>query len=297
MTRLRLVLLLVALAFVGIATPARAGLLDSLLGSSSDGNGASSAEGPAADAQVGDQGCQPLALPVAPLGVGECPGVHPGSLIESDNGMCTLNFLFTGSDGDEYIGTAGHCALATLPVGQNNGEVVFAPGEGLEVRGSDGNRIGEYAYAIQEDPKDFALIRLDEGVEADPQVPLFGGPTGVNDELTSTSPVLLSNFGNPLGIGGPLATGKTFLALGMSDPDVVAATGVALPGDSGGPVLDEQGRAVGVLVNVGPQLSDSLLSLESLDIGFIGITRLTPQLEQAERAMGVDMTLQTAPQL
>ena len=298
MTRLRLVLLLVALAFVGIATPARAGLLDSLLGSSSDGDRASSTEGAGADARVGDQGCRPLALPIAPLGLGECPGVHPGALIESDNGMCTLNFLFTGSDGDEYIGTAGHCVLGTLPVGQNNGEEVFARGEGPEVRGSDGNRIGEYAYAIQETPKDFALIRLDESVDADPQVPLFGGPTGVNDEITTNaSPVLLTNFGNPLGIGGPLATGKTFVALGLSDPDVVAATGVALPGDSGGPILDEQGRAVGVLVNVGPQLSDGLLSLESLDIGLIGITRLTPQLEQAERALGVDMTLQTAPQL
>jgi SAM-dependent MidA family methyltransferase len=43
----------------------------------------------------------------------------------------------------------------------------------------NGNRIGEFAYAILQDPKDFALIRLDPGVAANPQMCHFGGPTGV----------------------------------------------------------------------------------------------------------------------
>ncbi len=66
-------------------------------------------------------------------------------------------------------------------------------------------------------------------------------------------------------------------ACGLPDPDTVGAIGVALPGDSGGPVLDEQGRAVEVLVSV--ELGLSTISSP----GPIGITRLTRQVDQAER--------------
>ncbi len=287
--RLRLVLLLVALATIGLTAPAQAGLLDSLLGGSSD-------ETTTPRGNAGEP-CRPMTLPVVELGLGSCSGVRPGSRVQTDNGSCTLDFLFRGSDGERYMGTAGHCILSTLPISQDIGERTFAAGEGPEARDADGNRIGEFAYAVQEEPRDFGLIRLDDSVDASPQVAQFGGPTGVNDEIT-TETTRLFLFGNPLGIGGPLASGRTLVALGgLPDPDTVAATGVSVQGDSGGPVLDEQGRAVGVLVTGGAQLTDALLSLESLDTGIIGITRLTPQLEQAEDALGIDMTLQTAPQL
>lgn len=286
MTRLRLVLVLaMILATVGVAPPARAGLLDSLLGGSSGEPTSASSEGATAGA------CRPLTVPVIELGLGSCSGVFPGARVQSGSGSCTLNFLFKGSDGGRYMGTAGHCLLSTLPLSQDIGERVFAAGEGPEALGANGNRIGAFTYAVQQEPKDFGLIRLDDDVEASPVVAQFGGPTGVNDEI-STEVTRLSLFGNPLGIGGPLAVGRSLLAVdGLRDPNTVAATGFALPGDSGGPVLDEQGRAVGVLTAIG------LGAVETSGPGPILITRLSPQLEQAERAMGIDLTLQTAPRL
>ncbi|MDP9006448.1 MAG: S1 family peptidase [Actinomycetota bacterium] len=287
MTRLRLVLVLaITLATAATVTPAQAGLLDSLLGGSSGETNGTASDRTAA------QACRPSVVPVIELGLGSCPGLRPGSRVQTDNGSCTLNFLFTGSDGERYMGTAGHCILSTLPIGQNIGEESYAPGEGPEARGADGRRIGEFAYAIQDDVKDFGLVRLDDDVDASPQVAQFGGPTGVNNEITS-EPMQLSLFGNPLGIGGPLASGRTLFARsGLPDRDLVRATGVSLQGDSGGPVLDEQGRAVGVLVGVG---TPSALSLASTDL--LIITRLSPQVRQAERAMDVDLRLQRAPLL
>jgi hypothetical protein len=291
MSRRSLVLVLVtALAGLAFVTPARAGLLSPLLGGSS---------GTEADWTLDGKPCRLIEMPTAaPFGVSACPGVRPGSLIDAGAGMCTLNFMFTDPTGQRYMGTAGHCLLATSPLGgEDGGEVTFAPGEGPEVLDGRGQRIGEFAYAVLQDPKDFALIRLDEGVQANPQVCGFGGPTGLNDETSGgLSPTVLSNFGNPLGLGTGV-TAKTFVALGMPSDDHVFATGLVLPGDSGGPVLDTAGRAVGVVVSTGLHTGDELLSLEGLDVGLVGITRIVPQLERAEAVMGTDLDLVEAPRL
>jgi hypothetical protein len=119
----------------------------------------------------------------APVGAAEtCPGVRPGAIVNSDVGQCTLNFLFQGSDGNKYIGTAGHCALEAPAIGGQAGEKRWAPGSGPVATDADGNRIGEWAYAILQDPKDFSLIRLDPGVQSSPQLCHFGGPTGINSD-------------------------------------------------------------------------------------------------------------------
>ena len=57
---------------------------------------------------LGGVPCQLIEVPAAaPVGTGACPGVRPGAVVESDNGQCSFNFLFAGSDGRRYIGTAG----------------------------------------------------------------------------------------------------------------------------------------------------------------------------------------------
>lgn len=243
------------------------------------------------DWTLGGVPCELIEVPAAaPVGTGTCPGVRPGAIVNSDTGQCTFNFLFQGADGDRYMGTAGHCILGESPIGGDVGEQSWARGTGPVASDAEGNRIGEFAYAILQDPKDFALVRLDPGVAASAEMCHFGGPTGTNADLTN-SPVVLHHFGNGVAIGSVLPA-RTHLALSMPDPDHVFADGVAAPGDSGSGVISVDGRAVGVLVTVGVHVGT--LGLPT-DAGFIGITRLAPQEARAEQVLGTALTLQTAP--
>src|SRR5467141_1978 len=239
--------------------------------------------------------CTLIAVPAAapPVGTGACPGVRPGAIVLTDVGQCTLNFLFQGSDGSRYIGTAGHCILGTSPIGGDVGEMTWAPGAGPVARDDGGNRIGEFAYAILQDPKDFSLIRLDLQVEANAGMCHFGGPTAVNDDQPGLlQPVVLNWFGNGIGVGA-VVPARSALAAGMPNPDHVFAQGVAVPGDSGSGVISSDGRAVGVLVTVGVHTAS--LGFGGLDAGTIGMTRLTPQVERAQAILGVNLELQLAP--
>lgn len=227
-----------------------------------------------------------------PFGTGACPGVRPGAVVVSDAGQCTFNFLFKGSDGSRYMGTAGHCILGESPTGGDVGERVWARGTGPEARDADGNRVGEFAYAILQDPKDFALIRLDPGVAASPQMCHFGGPTGRNDALVE-EPVVLHHFGQGLALGQTVPA-RTHLAPSMPDRDHVYANGLAIFGDSGSGVIDDQGRAVGVLVTIGVHTSQIGTTT---DAGTVGITRLAPQQQRAANQLGITLRLAKAPLL
>jgi hypothetical protein len=241
---------------------------------------------------LGGKPCKLIPVPAAaPVGTGTCPGVRPGAIVASDAGQCTFNFLFTASNGDRYMGTAGHCILGESPVGGDVGEQSWAPGTGPVARAGDGNRIGEFSYAILQDPKDFALIRLDSGVNANPQMCHFGGPTGTNDDRGSGTTVL-NHFGNGIGVGSVLPA-RSALAIGMPDPDHVYAQGAVVPGDSGSGIISSDGRAVGVIVTTG--LHSSSIGTGGVDAGTMGVTRLTPQLNRAEQVLGTQLTLQTAP--
>jgi hypothetical protein len=260
-----------------------------------------SAGAPSAPARTGGGGwtlggtpCRLIDVPAAaPVGIGTCPGVRPGAIVQTDIGSCTFNFLFAGSDGNRYIGTAGHCILAQGPVAGDVGEFTWAPGTGPVARDATGQRVGEFAYAIQQDPKDFALIRLDPGVEASPQMCHFGGPTGINNDITPL-PVALQYFGNGLGVGTVLPA-RTALAIGTPDPDHVFAQGLTIPGDSGAAINSADGRAVGVVVTLGAHLGS--IGLGGLDAGLMGITRLGPQLARAGEVLGLGFLLYTAPLL
>ena len=236
---------------------------------------------------LGGVPCDLIEVPAAaPIGTPTtCGGVRPGAPVESDTGLCTFNFLFAGSDGQRYAGTAGHCILPA------DGERTWAAGTGPEARDGSGARVGEFAYAVLQDPKDFALIRLDAGVAASPEMCHFGGPTGVN---TSTGPetTVLHHYGQGVGVSLALPA-RSAIAQGLPDPDHVFALGGVVPGDSGSGIIDEAGRAVGVIVTTGVHTAS--VGTSGIDAGTVGVTRLQPQVDRAGSMLGVGLSLQTAP--
>ena len=247
---------------------------------------------------LGGQACDLIEVPkvraATPVGIGGCPGVRPGGTVTSEGGQCTFNFLFTGSDGNRYIGTAGHCILGDSPIGGDAGEQTWAAGSGPDAFDANGNKIGEFAYAILQDPKDFSLIRLDAGVQASPQMCHFGGPTGINSDITSATTVL-EHYGNGLGTGQTVP-GRSAIAFGLPDPDHVYAEGLVTPGDSGSGIISSDGRAIGVIVTTG--FHSSSIGTSGIDVGTMGVTRLAPQLERARQQLGLSsLTLQTAEKL
>lgn len=240
---------------------------------------------------------------VAPAPLAPCKGVRPGAEIhipkvDSDGnestGLCTLNFVFIGTDAlrnkHVYVGTAGHCLLAETNVDREKGEHHWAPGKGPEVQDANGDRIGEFAYAILSGPKDIGLIRIDYGVKVSSQMCWFGGPTGMNNDLTSAM-VNIHHYGHGLAIGDVLPA-RTSVAYGMRNKDEVTAVGVVIPGDSGGAAISSDGRAVGVVVSIGASFSAS-----PLGGGTVGITRLKPQIERAEQVLKQRIRLVRAPLL
>jgi hypothetical protein len=76
---------------------------------------------------------------------------------------------------------------------------------------------------------------------------------------------------------------------GVTDPNWGAFLGLGIPGDSGSPVLHEDGRALGVLVQA------HALPVSGSGFGDNVYVRLQPMMDAAETALGVHLTLDTDP--
>lgn len=230
---------------------------------------------------------------VSPL---PCDGVRPGGAIKIPKGdeasLCTLNFMYIGVDAQKrkhvYMGTAGHCLLAQSNIDKDRGEHRWAPGKGPVVTDVNDRRIGEFAYAIMQGNKDFALVRIDYGVRVNPQMCWFGGPTGINNDRPTTA-TNVHHYGHGLAIGDVLPA-RTSVAYGMRSANEVDALGVVIPGDSGGPSITSDGRALGVIVTIGVTFR-----ADPLGGGTVGITRIQPQLNRAALVMKQRISLVKAP--
>jgi hypothetical protein len=215
-----------------------------------------------------------------PVGNTACAGIRPGAEYVTTIGACTLAYMFSGSDGATYMATAGHCAI-----GSEQGTKRWAPGTGpLAGDPVTGKEFGRFVYATATDLEtDFALIRLNRGVKANPQMCHFGGPTGLATQVASEA-VMLQHYGNGYGMENSRAR-TAYAYFGLRRPDWVTAYGVMTPGDSGGPVsLD--GAAVGVVDE-----------LRSNGNGPIAVTRLPAAIAAASKSLKIRLTLRTAPVL
>lgn len=237
------------------------------------------AHGPTTRVEIADRCPLPTRVQTAsPVGFGGCSGVRPGAYYSSPTAGCTFNFLFRGNDGYRYMGSAGHCLV------ENDKVASWPAGTGPEIRSDTGALVGRAAYAIDRGKRDFALIRLDPGAKAYPQMCHFGGPTGLDDSHPS-GPVTIEHYGQGFGVSD-IAPGRTAVATDMRREDTAVALGVGNFGDSGSGATHD-GRAMGVIVAL----------LIGAPDGNMYITRLVPQLREAEVAIGADLTLVTAPRL
>ncbi len=147
--------------------------------------------------------------------------------------------------------------------------------------------------------RNFALIRLDPGIEASPEMCFFGGPSGLYTADTEGTLVLHYYGGGDM--LGDVLPARSGVAQGTPEPDYLYATGVAGAGDGGSPVVTPEGLAVGMLVTFSPhgvgfstEPGGPPPAYVESQQGTIGITRLAPQLARASEAMGIPLGLVTA---
>lgn len=223
------------------------------------------------------------AVPAAqPAGAGIGPGVQIATPVAGGAELCTANFLYTAAgaaDGQRdddgqvhrrvpagalYLGTAAHCMVAESARSSVDGCVEPVQPHGTEVGivGRDGTvhsgRVAYNSWAVMQergerDPQlclynDFALIELGPSAAAvaDPTVPGFGGPSGLNAGGTAGGDRVYSYQPNQAA-PTPFKQGVSFGRPEGPRTHVVATLPPGVPGDSGAGYLDAQGRAFGVL--------------------------------------------------
>jgi hypothetical protein len=229
---------------------------------------------------------------------------RPGDAISvAGGGSCTLGFILKASDGAAYASTVGHCVLdTTLGVDQRDTWPASAGPAVSVIQNADGSGgptgplghvvYAEFTRAGDSDFYDFAVIRLGSRVDANPAVRQLGGPRGLDQDLTD-APTALYFYGQAE-ILSSLQSSRQLVANTLHNTDHVYANGPAGPGDSGAPVLDSDGRAVGLILGAG----GNDVALDGDATVYIGhdealnrIGRLSPLLRRASQALHTTLKL------
>lgn len=206
--------------------------------------------------------------------------IRPGIATETAGAPCTANFVFTDAADHVYIGQAAHCAEPDDETDTNQctaqsrpiGTLVTLVGSGVTGSLAYSSRLAMRA-AGEKDPatcaaNDFALVRIpdDQASLVNPTVPVFGGPTGAATAAVGTGDRVYAYGNSNLRGGIEQLSPQQGVALVSDEPGwyhLVYLLTPGIPGDSGGPALDAQGRALGVVtaLNVVPPVSNGLTDL------------------------------------
>ncbi|NWJ73201.1 serine protease [Pseudonocardia sp. ICBG1122] len=212
------------------------------------------------------------------------PGsIGPGTVTETTGaGLCTAGFVFTAGE-RTFLGQAAHCG-GTGDETETDGCTSDAVplGTPVLVHGRDGTVTGTLAWSSwntmqtrgERDPdvcayNDLALVELPAGARPSvgAAVPFFGGPGAVRTApLPAGTPVY--GLTNPPGAGGDrtvgVRAGAAAAEVGGGWGHAVFAVQDGVAGESGSPLLDAQGRAIGVLSSL--TTTDDLPSIEYTDL-------------------------------
>jgi hypothetical protein len=149
------------------------------------------------------------------------------------------------ADGGRYLLTADYIFT------RGPGEVVLSP---AAVDSTAVNRIGIFArrYLLRPSPVGMALIRLDDNVEGVNEIPELGAFADVAEMPQPGAMVQL------FGRSSTLRTGKVLDDRPAGMAGLVATERISEAGDGGAPVLDEQGRLVGMAYAASKEVSGVL---------------------------------------
>jgi hypothetical protein len=191
--------------------------------------------------------------------------IRPGVEIVADGSSCTGNFLYSPFAGEVYIGVAAHCFSPDSNRGVDPCETRNLPiGSAVSIENADHS--GQLAYsswqamqANKEIPgsavcqyNDFALVEIDSRDLANihPAVVAIGGPKSLFTGLAKKGDKVLAYGHSELNFGSrdvEIKEGKIIDVLGDGWAYELDVDNPGVPGDSGGPVLTANGRALAVI--------------------------------------------------
>lgn len=198
--------------------------------------------------------------------------VRPGAVTETAGaGLCTSSFVFTSGE-RVLLGQAAHCGGTGADTETDGCTSSTVPtGTPVTVRGAGEQITGTLAYSSwvtmqqrgERDPdacayNDLALVELpaDAAARTNPSLPFFGGPQGLHDGGLAPGAGVFG-LANPEGADGTRSlrprTGTGGEDVGGGWGHTVYTVTKGVPGESGAPLLDDSGRAVGLLssLNIG----------------------------------------------